>query len=835
MSDQIQVVTNTPSAGNYELFNVYYGAENRQKRIAWVTGGSGSGVATVNQLYSALQNLFDELTQMDDGVPMSAQTPTEYTIGIIDAGDKDPWFIDRTTAEHLSGGALKTASWLRATGTNTGIVKLTVSSNAIVEGDIGIDITGGGNTGTLLDVQDQGSGNAVLWIRPDSNAAANNFDDTTTLTCNAHTASFTYDITPPGISWESGESLWSNIYTLGTIEANTHIYISQNGANLVRYDNQANNTDWWGDGHIDILVNVKECGTEIDEGYVSVLARQYSKTYSYYIVDLTNGGRNPIPLQTGNDLDNQTGYWTFTGSAGTGTFQVGEVISKSGTDKKGVVTAVAGTGAAPILTYYLIGDPITNFVNGDTSVTGATSAATCTAGTPGAAGPANLGANTPAITHGGMADGGSYDIDENGTPENYSVVIDCNQSSLANVYQWAKYITRRGETGTTHTDGLQGQFYIGSDYRLRYSGTITGTFSEGNTCTQATSGAKGTIVEVNTTDKIVILRNSRGTFNTANVVTDYTAGGSFTPNTEASAVTPIAAAPFGTFAGGKFFCAPGVVLGDYLTADANNFQLVDDNGTVRVAPTKATITASNTREGDKIAIFRLTASGGDINKAEYNATVQSQAATTAIMGSTITTDTPGKTSGGVIRLVDTSANTEYRLRYSSYASATFTLAYTNVASADTGTTTTNVNATGIGTASLVGDLVMNVTQSNAVAYVTAIVDANNVTISPAITGQVPTDNIKFNCLPVATTTSPQDTWYVPFIDVYETTGSDGTPGSESVQITHSSTDNNIYIRVRARHSSGVGTKILPFEQDSSVVGANPTTVSVIRTTDTIIT
>jgi len=406
-----------------------------------------------------------------------------------------------------------------------------------------LDITTGTNTGTLLDVQDLGGGNAILWIRPDTSAAGNDFDDIGTLTCNVHTASFTYDVTPPVVSWATGESLWSNIYTLGTIEANTHIYISQNGTNLVAYKDT---TDWWSDGHIDILVNVKEASVEIDEGYITVLARQYSKTYSNYIVDLTNGGRNPIPLQTGNDLDNQTGFWTFTGSAGSAPFTVGEVISKSSTNKKGVITAVAGTTGAPILTYYLIGDPITNFVNGDTLVTGAT------------------------------------------------------------------------------------------------SGSITGTFNEGEPVSQATSGAKGTVVEKNTTDKIIILRNSRGTFNTANVVTETTNSGTLTPDTEASAVTPIAAAPFGTFAGGKFFCAPGVVLADYLTADANNFQLVDDQGTVRVAPTKATITVSNTRAGDKIAVFRLTASGGDINKSEYNATVQSQAATTVVVGSTISSDSPGK-------------------------------------------------------------------------------------------------------------------------------------------------------------------------------------------------
>ena len=334
-------ITITKTDSSTELFNIYYGSENRQKRIQWVTGGTGTGTVTVNQLYSSLQNLFDELTQMDDGVPMSAQTPTEYTIGIIDAGDKDPWFIDRVTVQHLTGGALKTASWARVTTTNTGILKLNVTSNAIVEGDIGLDITTGANTGTLLDVQDLGGSNAILWIRPDTNAAGNNFDDNGTLTCNAHTASFTYDIVAdPNVSWATGESLWSNIYTLGTIEANTHIYISQNGTNLLAYKDT---TDWWSDGHIDILINVKEASVEIDEGYITVLARQYSKTYSNYIVDLTNGGRNPIPLQTGNDLDNQTGFWQFVGSSGTGTFAVGDVIYKASTNKKGVITAVTGS------------------------------------------------------------------------------------------------------------------------------------------------------------------------------------------------------------------------------------------------------------------------------------------------------------------------------------------------------------------------------------------------------------------------------------------------------------------------------------------------------------
>ena len=39
---------------------------NRQKRMYW--SGSASGTRTVNELYSAIQDEFDEVGQMDDGL-----------------------------------------------------------------------------------------------------------------------------------------------------------------------------------------------------------------------------------------------------------------------------------------------------------------------------------------------------------------------------------------------------------------------------------------------------------------------------------------------------------------------------------------------------------------------------------------------------------------------------------------------------------------------------------------------------------------------------------------------------------------------------------------------
>lgn len=958
---------------------IYYEAENRQKRIWRDTSVTPSTTDTVNALYSALQNHFDELGQMDDGVPMSAQTPTEYTIGIIDAGDKDPWFIDRSSVEYLSGGALKTASWDRDPTVNTGIVRVAYTTGTDFDTtDIGRDIlhVGDSDRGTILDFNTTGS-TKYVWIRPDSFATANNFDtgsgtltvqnDSISIVLNYDDSGTTFvddsihandstnanwEIFPSteatsdyvaigysrtfkkvifdnangtagidggslatvweyynGSSWASlsgvtdgtassgkaftaaaadgqtltftvptdwtatilngsqslfyirnritagtystnpiydqgfigatgsvtqasapvsgGESLWANIYSIGTIESNTHLYIQQNSLNLTAYKAT---TDWWSDGHVDILVNVKELGTETDEGYIKVFARQYSKTYSYYTVDLTAGGRNPIPLQTGNDLDNQTGYKTVAFDGGSGTLAVGDVITISSASRA-VVTAVTGAASATgTFDYYLVGDPITDFSDNE-SFTSTTGKAALINGSSSDAGPAALG-SPPTVTFGGLSTGGSEDIDENGTAENYSITIDCNQNALADVYEYTKYITRRGNTGDIDAGSLtiEGQFYLGTEYRLKYTGSVTGTIVAGNTVTQETSGATGIVVNHNTTDKIIMLRNTRGTFGTHATnytLTDGSTSGTVEIDSEASAVTPVGAAPFGTFAGGTFFVATGIVLTDYLTAEANNFQLKTDEGTVVEAPTKVTLSVGNTRSGDKVGVFRLSAAGGSIIKDRYNATVQSALATTAVMGSSVTVDEAGRSVGGVIRLVDTSASREYRIRYSSWSSATFTLTSSTIASADSGTNTTTIVETGAFAASKVGDLVVNVTRGNAASYITVITDDNTVTISPAITGQTTSDEIRLNVLPVATTTSPQDTWYVPLIDTYETTGSSGTPGTETALITYLA---DIPVRVRARNAGN----IIPYEADSTVTSTGMSN-SIIRTSDTIFT
>jgi len=848
MSDQI-TVTNPDSST--ELFNVYYSAENRQKRIEWVTGGTGNGFANINKLYSALQDLFDELGQMDDGTVMSAQTPTEYTIGLIDSGDTDAWFIDRVSVEHLTGGALRTSSWTRSTGSVTGIVRFdyTVGAGTDLDtGDIGLTIasSASGDSGTLLDFVSDGS-NGTAWVRPADSTATHDWDGTPSDV--SVTGGTGLNLTQDAAA-VSGESLWANIFTIGTIEDNTHIYVNQNaitggeeGELLVGYKST---TDWWEDGHIDILVNVIEVGVEIDEAVLQVFARQHTKTFdNFELTDLSSGGRNPVPLSTGNDLDNQVGFRQMVLTDASGDFTVGEIIEDD-TDSniQGIVTSNSGTAPNITLQYYLIGDPLDDFTGATGQFTGQTSLETATA-----VAPSNVNAagwTDVTITFGPVL----RDINENDTDEDYSILIDCgSRTDLQEVYQRLKYVTRRGDASDIFgADGqLQGQFYIGSDRRITYeSFTTPGSFADGTLITGGTSGAQGYVVadHNNGATGYVILRNTRRGGTSNNV--DFTVGETISGGGESATIstggvaiiTTPKAAPFGTFAGGKFFGAPGVVLDNVPSADASNYQLIDDTGTVVVPPTKVTIRVTNTRQNDKVAVFRL--SSGVIEKTYYSVDADA-----AITDSTITVtpsirvDEPGKTVGGVLRVVDVSAEQEYRMRFASWTGTVFTLAtqqsgvdFTLQGGTDTDTL---VADTGEFSTNRVGDLVLNTTQSNAVSYVVEKTDNQTLQISPAISGQSSTDTVYINAVPVALeddTPGPADTLYVPFIDSFETTGVDPTGGTEEAVVTY---DSDISVRVRARHADiPANYGIIPYSADTTVTNTGLSN-AIIRTSDTIFT
>ncbi|NCN28301.1 hypothetical protein GW915_12095 [bacterium] len=147
----------------------------------------------------------------------------------------------------------------------------------------------------------------------------------------------------------TGEDLFANIYTLGTIEGTPapQIYIFQIGERIAEWSNLTN----WDRGHIDVLIKVKEAGTEIAAGTVTVFARQSGDLYDNYEIDLSAGGRNAVPLGTSDDLNENSGEFYLLYDAETATFTtLAQIITGGTSGAKAELVAVTDWGTTGVLT-----------------------------------------------------------------------------------------------------------------------------------------------------------------------------------------------------------------------------------------------------------------------------------------------------------------------------------------------------------------------------------------------------------------------------------------------------------------------------------------------------
>lgn len=558
---------------------------------------SGTAIYTVNQLYSYLMDTFDELAQMDDPIPMSAQTPTEYTL-------INGWFMDDDSFKYLKGGAIKTDGHLNE------IQILTLQSSGYtnaVPTDIGKTVRDDGvNTGPLLAYNNT---NRKWWIRYGSTIASGS-----AMTISGGTGAGT-----AAANSVTGENLWANIYTLGSIEEddNQQMYIEQNGQRIF------SGSEWWpesgsGTRHIDVLIKVKEAGAEIDGAQITVFLRHYPSTgnadlYDHFGIDLTAGGRNAVPLATSPDLNNTSSHATVSGynditiafvngtinySSISGSFTKYETVTGGTSGATAIFIRQTTTSGSGTMT---LANIVGNFQSGET-ITGGTSGRTAT--------------TSSTVT-------GAYKTQEaftQGTPYNYSVLINCAGRPLAQVYEYLKYITRIGSTFTMYP-------------------TIT---SNGPSTTWTTK--EGQL---------------------------YIRAHEDIQSTPTNIFSPVKASPFGTFAGGKFFGAQGIWVENMASADIQAFQLIDSDGNTRTPPNQQTITVSNLVSGDRVAVFRTT-SGTTINKAMFTAASGNNAGnTTFVVNETISVDIPTSGSIRIVDTSDTSSTREVRYTYTSWSGSTF--------------------------------------------------------------------------------------------------------------------------------------------------------------------
>lgn len=799
---------------------VYYASDGNRKQIVWT--GSATGTQGALAVYSALQDLFDDLNQMDDQIPMTAQTPTEFTL-------VNGWFMDKETVEHIIGGAITTNGYA---GNVVCRVDYTETVQ-LVAGDIGKPITTASYNGTLLDFTDTGAG-GELWIRPDV-PGTDTFDlaEAFSITGGTGTGNITVSTNV------TGEMLWANLFSLGSLldaGDETTLYVYQDGAKVTKYKDT---TDYWTFGQIDILVPVREMGTLIDDGFLTVFARRPQSLYSYFTVDASGGGRNPIPLQTAADLDDADGRYRVGIDNIVGTPAVGDVMSVGGT-VRAIITAYDAGPTPDEIEYLLVNDPITQFTDNE-SVTTVGSGATFDIDAVGSP-IADVNGNSAAaqaitVTHAAI----TRDLNNGAGLRPYSVEVNCNGQTLAVAYAHLKDITRRGETATAKTDGIAGEAYIGNELQVEYTAQ-TGAFVEGEIL-YAHNGSnvlvfQGTVVADHDDGATgdLILRNVKVqagfTVTNATQIGDNIVQASYTDFATVGStrtINPIAAAPFGTFAGGTFFGAPGVWITNF--AADQSYQLIDDNGIVQQPPNTVSVQITNTRAGDSLSCHRLLGAGLAIDKTEYSVVAAQAAGSTSLQVSTTISDEAPKTgsswgNGGSVVLVDDSTGIEYKLRYTTFATDTFTLFNVTGLTADATTTATNLeDAAGNFQTNNVepGDLIRNTT-AGGIGYVLSVNSETNITlVGDGIAGQTSGDAYEIGTLPVLTAAG--DDAYVPFILREEDTGTDGSPGSEFASIVQTVA---IPVLFRVRQA-GV---ILPFETEATI-GANGVSVAAIRNPDTI--
>lgn len=234
---------------------------------------------TVQALYSGLADEFDNSTEMDDKVPMSAQTPTEFSL-------INGWHIPESSMDYLSGGSIQTSGYDAANSGNADpIYVLTASAFAVnfQSSDIGKTITDGTRSGTLLSYNNT---TKKLWVR---RATSGTVTWSGTLTCTTTLAGGGTSIGSLS-SAATGEDVWANFYTLGTYPGSTVFYIYQNGVLVPTYTGYSS-------GALDQLIKTKASGTAIDSSNVTVYARESTYLFDNFTAQASaTGGRNPVPI-----------------------------------------------------------------------------------------------------------------------------------------------------------------------------------------------------------------------------------------------------------------------------------------------------------------------------------------------------------------------------------------------------------------------------------------------------------------------------------------------------------------------------------------------------------
>lgn len=820
---------------------------------------SSPTIVTTRTLYSAVADAMDDFIAMGFRNAMTPTTPNAYVM-------ENKYFIPRSSTEFLKEGAI-TANWALSAspdGNGNGVIKVAYTGGtAFVAGDIGRQVTqaDSGDTGTLLDFDQDPDGTTVAWIRPDDSTPTTGdiFDGTGSLSVTGDGGTGASTSSTAGVH---GETIWSAIQAIGAVPTATEVYIYQNRVKLPSSDGTF---QWWATdpnvslGIISILIQIKNSGVLIADGDVEVFARRYTALYDNFRLNVAGGGFSALPLASAPDINNTTGYWhsgTLTGVTGTPTVGNGIYVGASwaAATAKGVITEVNGSTD---FAFYLIGD--LSAISSTTAVTGydfdtaANDGFSATTGTVAAndGGPTDTDSGeggTVTISIGGF----SADYDNDGSQEPYSIQIDAQSNvPIAKVYERLKYITRRGASETDLFGAgvnVPGESYRGLDGIFEYDANGGTNLTEGDDVNndngaladwtarlihQNTTWGAGTYITV--TDQQTSVRS----LDDNDIVYDET-GGTHTVTLHSGGTvgfdtfTSPKSSPFGTFTGTQIFGARGVYFVNPGSGDSQAYILTDDLGNLRTPPNTVSFTVTNTAQYDRVLVARDTGVDGIIDKDQFGGMDTPSGTYNGIgdaeirAAGSVDSEVP---QAGWVRVVENTKRQEHRYVYTSRTTGSngvFTLkAITNGSATSTDTTGPQYTLTDTGASFQTegvepGMLLRNATTGEYFEVV-SVTDENNVVTVEIFgtggSGWTSTDTYTINKLIQDYTTS--DDLYDLIIDTEATTTS-----VVNTFIKTPAANFDVVVNVRQ------GKVILPFTLNQAVGDGN-TTVTVVRQPDTI--
>lgn len=518
-------------------------------KIIDVTGVDSSTPYDILNLYSYSKEEFKLSANADDDFAWDAPTPFDLTL-------KNGWYLRRHSIPRISGGSITTNY-----GTDViGAYELNTGGTSFVEGDIGLTVrnaTQATNFGTLVDFDNNRN---VIWVR----LSAGQHNAASSDTIEVTTAGGTGSKTSTGVE-AYGNDQWTGIKTIGDLVSVgpgplMYVYVGDvttgdyNGKSR-RVEGVIESANHFEDdfneeltnanrGALDsVLVNIVYSGTTLGNpaGEIRAYARTGLDTYSDFAIDITAGGLISIPISNAPDGEDTLGeYAIAVDGIASGPFQANETIQENGggtPNWRAEIVEVIGTQAA---TRVLILRSLTGAISDNDTFIGNTSSATgVVRGTTGS-GIITYDVETDGIIegeYGNLLTGGSSGATSNlrghltiaeGTTSVGYAVVEVRHDNEAFSTDYTDFSDNEAVTGTgvnVTTDLATRPFdRLASgldDIRIKacvWDLTVTSSagFAVGQNITQATSGAKGTVVSVPDSTSVFVSQNNGISFNGTN-------------------------------------------------------------------------------------------------------------------------------------------------------------------------------------------------------------------------------------------------------------------------------------------------------------------------------